>query len=385
VPNKIEIIINDKASSQDQKKTAAFPRRRPFQLGRRRLQTRKKYLRVFDFARTAAGGDIPFLFGEDTVLEDPIFIPSGPSGSVEVTLNPVNHLSEWNSQLLSVDEEEWHETYRDITQTLGSEYDISIDGIGGFVAGKGLEIPEGITGLKGTTGATTELEWIMKDETTGISTQPYFPFWLDRTVTGAAPYKITKLPSYSADEEILTIDKSIDVFLSPMIFGTSARGRDFPLADSSYPYSPQTWYYAGIGLMSVPRSTIGNSDWDAIWTASHTGFGALSQPIKEYAVSLFINNGSIPMWTLNATSTLHPASTPITDVTQSVAGFPLEASGVQNGFFVNSSLSAGYHEGMLMGAVRKHLGNDTYEWYYIWNSDFWQGLNRPFIIGGTPV
>lgn len=82
--NKIEIIINPSDAQSDSKKTAAFPRRRPHQLGRRRGGA---WLEFYDLGQVNTGTVETPIWSDHDILKTPSYTITKFTGAVTYTLD----------------------------------------------------------------------------------------------------------------------------------------------------------------------------------------------------------------------------------------------------------------------------------------------------------
>src|SRR5688500_17207184 len=112
--HKIEIIINNPDAAKDSKKTAAFPRRRPHQLGRRRLQDG---IRLFDGGWQWNGSSWGLLPYRDPAADTPL----GHNGTIFTNFGRHAESSDFEQRdglIFDVPTNEWQTTFKQIDETL---------------------------------------------------------------------------------------------------------------------------------------------------------------------------------------------------------------------------------------------------------------------------
>lgn len=361
---------------------------------RRRFLDPRKYLNVYDLHRNSGGSDRQYIsYGTLSVDAGPgpgslapgytPFVSGlfGGRGWIYAFGLPNEDITPWNNYVLPGTADELPSSRMRITDLL-DDYGITFDGIGAYeaVPGVGIAIPEDVTKYKGATATANAIKWNM-------IAQPHFPYWLDRTVTSspAVAQKMTKLPSFSAPAETLVVDKSIDVFLAPGIYTTSGYSRDAPFTEPPFPYLPQTWIFnMGVGKTLPRADTIGNTDWDDMYSFV-LSTGLLNPPAteaaKNYYFDYFHRDAGSAVFTMTSqlSDYSHPGGQPPSIINP---GGQIERYPDHNNYV--QTFASGWLEGSLMAMIRKHLGDGTFEWYYVWvNTGVWFGLNPHFLGNGT--
>jgi len=343
------IYVKGRLPRKKSRRWPADPSDRSKFLSRRRR--RPIYLNLYDLGQLAGGTTIDW-FQTESVLTDaaPFYTPfsSGPagSGSVIATSELPPGTPELLDYLFIDTEDDWPDIYRNITETFTS-YNFDVTEVGTFVEDKGLPIN------RATVTEVTDLGWNFSDceyLVVGLSTPSL---------------KITSERDVGADEVELVIDKSVDVFIVPAVYTTSAVAQDNTAADLSVPYLPQEWVHALDTIRPLPRSTVANSDW-ATLKANRPDQTGTSQTVLDYYASLFINNGD----TATLISSPDPEDyvnpgffLPPGDFSIGTNGFPSAAT---SDYATTSNTNGFVSSGQLVAAVRKHITSSTYEWYYIW-------------------
>ena len=108
--NKLTLIINTEQKADD-KKTAAFPRRRPRKLGRRRLQ---EGIRIFDLGYRLDGlvyAEIPFT---DPNIADPVTFNANAASPFGAKADTSAHYDLIQTEVFTVAQSEWKNSYRQV-------------------------------------------------------------------------------------------------------------------------------------------------------------------------------------------------------------------------------------------------------------------------------
>jgi hypothetical protein len=267
--NKIEIIIKDKPASESLK-TAAFPRRRPQRLGRRRLGN--IYINYYDRGALADGSDVGFSITPSVVslFRDlsssaftslPYHLVQTVSSSImavnfsgyppRFNFDGIDFKSELNTHLFSTDPETWATTYRKIDDTLEPDYDSSFTGETEGYFSRGWKVhPDEKNGE-----ITTASSLYFMTSGTG-ATSPEWPGYESLDI--ATSCKVTTEQDYNADAVDFVLDANSDVFLTPSImFYVGCAFRDGTGLDE------EVWVLNAL-YRPLPRATIGSSEWAEI-------------------------------------------------------------------------------------------------------------------------
>lgn len=348
------ILIVDSPQTDDDKKTAAFPRRRSRRLGRRRLSS-KAYLRVFDMGQFANGADsdihewIRAYTTPYTVFRLGGDRPIRLVATVEdETL--IQRTATWNTDFLSIDNDDWPGTFKDITTDI-DDYEIEVTGFDQLDPAKGLWSSTGATdiGVLGTPGVV-ELrdKWFFSYPVGGVGT---------RSV------KYTMMPSYGATGVTFTFDKTCDLFLVPVAF--------WGYGDSVYGAGPSTYNFEyDFVQRPLSRQLLGDPGLENFWNNkdNHAGIDSTG---RAFLRSYFIDDPEGEIWKVREDGGANPQ--PIdgdNPVFLPGSSFPEAGDGL--GTPTIQVEGVGLFAGKLVGAIRKHLSPGIYEWYYMWASTFWQ-------------
>lgn len=355
--HKIEIIINDQKAAEG-KKTAVFPRRRPYKLGRRRL-SRKVYVNVFDMQRYANGSDVD-LYSFKPEPDTPYFVFYNGSitlGNV-ITLAMVDtstaaYMATWNDSWLSVPEADLADTFLNITEDL-DDYDIEISGFSNFQSGKGLY-------------STTNEQSLQVAADTNLRDQ-WFMAW---PLSGGTPRDVyyTLLPDPDADIEPLVIDRDCDVFLTPTTLG--GRGVSGYETGGTFPLYGHQYYFV---QRPVSRSvTLNNADWDNLW-ANKTNHPGITEDAKDLLRSYKIDDPDGETYRLRADNS-SGSQTIDADNPVQLPGTDFLLTSEHSPWAWTPKFHSRAHElnqGHLVAIVRKHLSSG-YEYYYAWADNTWIG------------
>lgn len=271
--------------------------------------------------------------------------------------DPANNLT-FNDDLLAVDYETWDTTFKEITDSIG-DYRLTIDGFDEYVPGKGL---------KSVDTRSTEPPIKVRAENC------YFSSWL----TPLDDYlKFTREPDPFDDAVEFTFDKNCDLFLAPSMVTRNASAYfndDINGDDYYYMYSVQA---------PIPRFTVSDPEFQTVWDNRGNPSVQSAIDVSYFRNLIFTDRSPTYSAAFNggSESVIGPAT-----------GFPTLASEAdwQNDptIWMYPKERWGPHTvgvpvgGHCLGAIRKRLSDDEFEWYFIWADDFMSGTD-PSGLGGT--
>jgi hypothetical protein len=209
--NKIEIILDRQAAASEQKKTTAFPRRRPQRFGRRRLPAG---IRIYDVGYILDGVDwvnLPYL--DHRASEDIDTLTEFNGQAVTLT-----HHDNLRSLAFTVPLAEWKDNYRQIDSaytedyglTFGNPMAVTYRGQGYFLNG-----PRFIDGVFRPNNTPTNDNFVV-----GINARLGNVVNINPTV-GTNPH-ITTEYDFAADAVAFVPSQDMDVFIMPTLNATVA-------------------------------------------------------------------------------------------------------------------------------------------------------------------
>lgn len=357
------IAIKPEAEKGERRKGAITVDQRD-DLGRRRTAPSGKFLRIFDLGQLVSGSDTSFSATDDFAPPALYWLVTGidgRAGDVVLSSDLVDAAS-YGDFILATARDVWPTTFREITSNL-TPYHFSISNLGAFVSGKGIVIPEEIVSLRGDGDGDGGIQWTNTDS-------EFFPAWLyDPPVGSGLPYKTTLEASYGAASATLTIDKSVDLFMAPLLWHGTGRAKNAGATLPAYPYLPQDHIYIDGGYRALPRSVcLNNAEWDDLYSKRYFHLAALTASQRDLLFSTFINASDGQQVDIDADleDWVYPNYyIPLAKHHSVSPDFPRH-EGTSGWTTMVSIVPGTYQAGQLIGAARKHVSANTFEWYYFW-------------------
>lgn len=310
------------------------------------------FLKVFDIGQLANGSD--------SNLHEWIRSHSAPYEVFQVgaTISLVSTVesntlatrtADWNTDFLSIDIDDWPSTFKDVTADL-YDYEVSVAGFDRYAS----------NGLSSSTGVTViEIEAVVG---TDAQRDKWF-FSFPTGGSGTRSVKYTATPSYAASSVSFTFDKNCDLFLVPVAFwgfGSSYTPLPYPIYNYEYYFVQRP----------LSRANLGDAGFENYWDnkASH---GSIDATGRAFLRDYFINDPEGEIWRVRADDA-GPTQPIDGDNPVFLPGSDFPEAGEGLGTPMIQVEGVGLFAGKLVGAIRKHLGGGTYEWYYMWASTFWQ-------------
>lgn len=330
---KVITILADKKKRFGERKGPVRPSKKKDPLARRRIHG--PFLRVFDIARYADGTDVDYHYAVQPFPNN--FFVDTPDTST------FSQNAEWNADLFDTPYETWPDVFREITEEIDA-YNIVISGNFVYVENRGLRSSDGVTSIGFS------------------SSDEYFPEWQET--------KYTATDEYSASPVIFTFDKDCDLFLAPMLHdrvGTAIED----LGSNQRTTNRFTLFKSPLSRVS----TLSDATWASIWAQLFDTSGITPSEVAFYR-TLLTTTYSPTIYRMTYTGISPPL--PHTYTSHSASTYPTAAGG---SWIQEPDLTferAWRWSGHCVGAIRKHLGNDTFEWYFIWADTTWDFAEGDF-------
>jgi hypothetical protein len=333
-------ILNQDDANKKGRKGVVRPTKFGDYLGRR-IRDKTPYLRVYDLGRYTNGNDVSFVY-KSVPIPPPVI-----NGAGGINITP-NFATDFNHDLFLTDYNTWAAVFREITAEL-DDYCISISEFDTYDTDKGLSSSTGATGVNPIPTASN------------LHNQFFPTTWGG----GSRSFKYTSTPNYTDPSVIFTLDKTCDLFLSPMFHTRSG---------AAYAEISGLRNYDAILDHRTPisRTVLGDLVWRGIWTKrlDHT---LLTGSEISYFRDFVLSDYGVTLWRAYG---VNPAidDNPITELTAD-GNLPTYADHSPSEWIgVTPYLSFTpfvRNIGDCLGAIRKHLGGTNYEWYFIWTTTTW--------------
>jgi hypothetical protein len=302
------------------------------------------YLNVYDTALLADGSEIPLS------IKETLTGATTDGSTIPLTnITVLNFLTAWNAYLLAIDTGDLSTTFKNISDNL-SGYGLTLGTCGTYVPGQGLKDPTNANGFS-----------------VGATSPEYFLEWLGRT------QKYTLTPSYGDTGVGFTSDKSFDVFLMPHFWRWHA-GAALATPAGSFGY-PTTFWELYDMFKPLDRSTIGDADWDTIWS-NRADTSVLTSGERDYFRSITLDHADSELATWDSatpSTTGNPVSTVAGSTFPSYYASPPAGRDWVTGDANIPDMALegiGVSDGTLVAIIVKHeTGGDVV--YYVWADDFW--------------